>query len=74
VAGTPDLGIQEWADNPIVGRGVLVDLDGHRNALGQPIDHAAGEPLSLDLIQAAIQAQSLTIRPGDICMLHTGWC
>ena len=26
--GTPDLGIQEWADNPIVGRGVLVDLDG----------------------------------------------
>jgi Putative cyclase len=72
--GTPDLGIQEWADNPIVGRGVLVDLDGHRNALGEPIDHAAGEPLSLDLIREAIEAQSLTIRPGDVLMLHTGWC
>jgi kynurenine formamidase len=72
--GTRDLGIQEWADKPIVGRGVLVDLDGHRNGLGEPIDHAAGEPLSLGLIQAAIAAQSLDIRPGDILMLHTGWC
>jgi len=72
--GTPDLGIQQWADKPIVGRGVLVDLDGHRNALGEPIDHAGGEPLSLDLIQTAVQAQNLTIRPGDVLMLHTGWC
>ena len=72
--GTPDLGIQQWADKPIVGRGVLVDLDGHRNALGEPIDHAGGEPLSLDLIQTAVQAQNLTIRPGDVLMFHTGWC
>ena len=72
--GTPDLGIQEWADKPIVGRGVLVDLDGYRTGEGTPIDHAAGEPLGLDLIQATIQAQSLTIQPGDILMLHTGWC
>lgn len=72
--GTPDLGIQQWAENPIAGRGVLVDLDGYRTALGEPIDHAGGEPLSLDLIQAAIHAQELTLRPGDILMLHTGWC
>ena len=72
--GTPDLGIQEWADKPIVGRGVLVDLDGYRTGEGTPIDHAAGEPLGLDLIQATIQAQSLTIQPGDILMLHPGWC
>ena len=30
----PDLGIQEWADNPIAGRGVLVDLDGYRTGQG----------------------------------------
>ena len=72
--GTPDLGVQEWADNPIAGRGVLVDLDGYRAGQGAPIDHAAGEPLGLDLIQAAIGAQSLILRPGDILMLHTGWC
>ncbi|ACL38102.1 conserved hypothetical protein [Pseudarthrobacter chlorophenolicus A6] len=74
VEGTPDLGIQEWADEPIVGRAVLVDLDGYRTARGAPIDHAAGEPLRLDLINAALEAQSATLRPGDILLLHTGWC
>ncbi len=36
--------------------------------------HAAGEPLGLDLIRTAIEAQSVTLKPGDILMLHTGWC
>ncbi|MFK0006438.1 cyclase family protein [Paenarthrobacter sp. NPDC090520] len=72
--GTPELGIQEWAEQPIVGRAVLVDLEGCRAAQGSPIDHPAGEPLGLGLIQAAIEAQSLEIRSGDILLLHTGWC
>lgn len=72
--GTPDLGIQEWADRPIVGRGVLVDLDRYRRAQDAPIDHASGEPLSLELILAAVEGQSVEFRPGDILMLHTGWC
>ncbi|MDR6506710.1 cyclase family protein [Arthrobacter oryzae] len=72
--GTPDLGVQEWAENPIAGRGVLVDLDGYRSGQSNPIDHAGGEPLSFSLIQDAIQAQSIRTRPGDILMLHTGWC
>ena len=72
--GTPDLGVQEWAEHPIAGRGVLVDLDGFRNGMGQPIDHAAGEPLGFDLIHAAMESQSLATRPGDTLMLHTGWC
>lgn len=71
--GTPDLGIQEWADHPIAGRGVLIDLDGYRIGLGTPIDHAAGEPLDLDLIKGAIEAQTVVLRQGDILMLHTGW-
>jgi kynurenine formamidase len=73
VEGNADLGVQEWAEKPIVGRGVLVDLDGYRNGLGEPINHEAGEPITLDLIQAALTAQSLSVRPGDILMLHTGW-
>lgn len=72
--GTQHLGIQEWAEHPIAGRGVLVDLDGFRNGSGEPVDHAAGEPLTLDLVQAAMESQSLTALPGDILMLHTGWC
>ncbi|WP_115788258.1 cyclase family protein [Arthrobacter silvisoli] len=72
--GTPDLGIQEWADRPIAGRGVLLDLERYRRAQGSPIDHASGEPLDLELIQAAASAQSVAFKPGDILMLHTGWC
>lgn len=72
--GTPDLGIQEWAEQPIAGRGVLVDLDGFRKSVGEPLDHAGGEPLGVDLLQAAMESQSLTTRPGDILMVHTGWC
>ena len=33
-----------------------------------------GSPLGLGLVQAAAEAQSLALRPGDILMLHTGWC
>jgi hypothetical protein len=72
--GTPDLGIQEWADLPIAGRGVLLDLEGYRTGRDDPIDHAAGEPLGMDLIEAAIEAQSINLRQGDILMLHAGWC
>jgi hypothetical protein len=72
--GTSELGIQEWAEKPIVGRGVLVDLEGHRNSMGVPIDHAGGEPLGLGLIREALEAQNLSLRQGDILMLHTGWC
>lgn len=72
--GTPELGIQGWAEEPIVGRGVLVDLDGYSSTHGMPIHHAVGEPLTLDLIQSALIEQSVTLRPGDILMLHTGWC
>ena len=72
--GTPELGVQEWAEHPIAGRGILVDLAGYRESVGEPINHAEGEPLGLELIQEALAAQSLTPRPGDILMLHTGWC
>lgn len=72
--GTRELGIQDWAENPIVGRGILVDLTGFRAAQGAPIDHEAGEPLGLDLVQAALEDQSVQLRRGDILMLHTGWC
>jgi hypothetical protein len=72
--GTAALGVQVWAEQPIVGRGVLVDVDGYCRDQGTPIDHAAGQPLGLNLIRAAAEAQSLALRPGDILMIHTGWC
>lgn len=71
--GTGDLGIQVWADDPIVTRGVLIDLAGHRETQGRPIDHEAGEPLPFHLIPEALDAQGVDVATGDIVMLHTGW-
>lgn len=72
--GTRPIGIQAWAETPIVSRGLLLDVAGHRQALGDPIDHAGGEPLRLDLLQDVLRAQGSAITPGDILMIRTGWC
>lgn len=73
VPGTPDLGVQVWADDPIVTRGVLVDLVAHRARRSATIDHRGGEPVRLAEVEAALAAQGVELRPGDVVMLHTGW-
>ncbi|WP_326834199.1 cyclase family protein [Amycolatopsis rhabdoformis] len=72
-AGTPALGVQRWAEEPIVGRGVLVDLARFREAHGSPIDHAGGEPLPLDLVEQTLAHQGVTLQEGDLLLLRTGW-
>jgi kynurenine formamidase len=72
--GTSELGIQAWADHPIVSRGLLLDLAGYRDEQGNPINHADGEPLPLDLLEDVIRAQGTRPVPGDVLMIRTGWC
>lgn len=73
VAGRPELGVQVWADAPIVGRAVLVDVAAHLDSDGRPIDHAAGQPIEFaDFIDAA-SSQGVEFRRGDIVLVHTGW-
>jgi kynurenine formamidase len=72
-AGTPDLGIQLWADKPVVGRALLIDLEGARRADGRPVDHRAGEAIEFATVQRALELQRTPVRPGDIVLLHTGW-
>jgi kynurenine formamidase len=72
-AGTPDLGIQLWAEKPVVGRALLIDLEGELAVEGRPIDHGAGEALEFAVIQRALTRQAEEVRPGDIVLLHTGW-
>jgi kynurenine formamidase len=71
VAGNPKLGIGRWAERGIVGRGVLVDVAGLRAAQGRPLDHLAAEPFGPDLIDEALAAQRVTLRRGDMLLLHT---
>ena len=43
-AGTPALGVQRWAEKPIVGRGLVVDIEGLLAADGTPSTTAPGPP------------------------------
>jgi hypothetical protein len=72
--GTPDLGIQLWAERGIVGRAVLVDLERFvRVTEGRSVDHRRGEALDIELVQRALDRQGCSVTCGDIVLLHTGW-
>jgi len=73
VAGDPTLGIQRWAEKPIVGRGVLIDIEGWALRSGTALDHAAGPALPASVLDHAAQAQGTELRPGDLVLAYTGW-
>lgn len=73
VAAGPALGVNRWADAPIAGRGVLVDVAAYRLGRGEPIDHAGGEVLTSELLDATLEWQGSSIERGDLVLIHTGW-
>jgi kynurenine formamidase len=72
-AGAPALGVQAWSEKPIVGRAVLLDLEGLFTATGQPLCHADGPAIDVDALDAALERQHCTLAPGDAVLVHTGW-
>ena len=59
------LGVQNLAEKPIQGRGVLVDLEKH---LGRTYTH-----VGYDQLTAVMAADGVVVEPGDLLVLHTGW-
>ena len=50
-AGSPTIGVNRYAEHCIFGRGVLLDLDRYLRSKGRnPLDHAAGEAYSVELL------------------------
>jgi len=72
-AGAPALGVQRWAEKPIVGRGLVVDVEGLLAAEGAPLDHRTGPALDVDVLDRALRAQGEQVKPGDLVLVHTGW-
>ncbi len=76
--GSPDLdagplGMQHWASQGIIGRGVLVDLASGVPGCGDsydPFDAVRFDPGDLE---AALEAQRTQLRYGDILCVRTGW-
>lgn len=71
--GRPDLGVQLWAEKPIVGRAVLLDVAGLLADEGHPLEHRDGPALDTGVLDRACSRQGVGVRPGDIVLVHTGW-
>jgi kynurenine formamidase len=72
------LGIHHWAERGIVGRGVLVDLASlppaaANGASGAAYDPFTRVPIRPDDLSAALRAQGVSLRRGDILCVRTGW-
>ncbi|MFD7296906.1 cyclase family protein [Streptomyces sp. NPDC059897] len=71
--GTASLGVQLWAEEPLAGRGLVIDVAGLLHDRGTPLDHSAGPALSTALLDEALAAQGCAVEPGDLVLVHTGW-
>jgi kynurenine formamidase len=71
--GSPVLGVNRWAQRGIVGRGVLLDIEGYFQGIGEPLDHQAGQAFDADVLDAVASAQGVEVQRGDMVLLRTGW-
>lgn len=67
------LGVGAWAENGIVGRGVLVDVAAWAAAEG--VNWCPDERVLItpEILDAALARQGMTIERGDLVMVRTGW-
>jgi kynurenine formamidase len=70
--GNAKLGVHRWADR-VVGRGVLLDVYGLRTRQGTPVAPLERDVYTLEELQDALEAQNVTLAPGTILLVRTGW-
>jgi len=71
-AGNAKLGIHHWS-NKVVGRGVLIDAFGYRQARGQAVKPLEKDTYTLEELEAALKAQGTSMTPGSVLLVRTGW-
>jgi kynurenine formamidase len=68
------LGIDRLAPSGIATRGVLVDIVRVRSRLGSNApDWRTRSTISVSELEDALANESITLRPGDVLLLRTGW-
>ncbi len=70
---TPRLGIQHWAQRGIIGRAVLVDVEGHERRMGRSFASTEPTLVTVDMLEQTLAAQGTELRYGDIMLLRTGY-
>jgi kynurenine formamidase len=67
--GLAKCGVDKIAKRGVVGRGVLIDMARHRGK--KALDR--GETYGVEDLEAAAEAQGVTIEPHDNLLIRTGW-
>lgn len=67
------LGIQNWANHGICGRGVLLDMVRYWERKGTPVDPWTDYAITPKELQECGKAQGITFRQGDILLLRVGF-
>jgi kynurenine formamidase len=73
--GVPDEehGVNHWARQGIVGRGVVVDVGRWREHTGSPFDYRAPYAITPEDLASTLADQGTTVETGDILLIRTGW-
>ena len=66
------LTISSWSDK-FVGRGLLIDAVKYRAEQGRPIQPLTRDVVTLADLQGALAAQKVTLQPGSVLLVRTGW-
>ena len=67
------LGIENMARRGIAGRGVLLDVARHLEAVGPRLDYTTATVINKDMLSDCARDQGLAIETGDILIIRTGW-
>lgn len=70
---TDALGIHHWAQRGLVGRGLLIDVEGYCRQAGYAFGPEDNFSISPDLLDDALRSQKCDVASGDIVLVRTGW-
>jgi hypothetical protein len=68
-----ELGIENWAQHGMIGRGVLLDAAGIWNEKGRRLAATKRLPMDGAFLEEVANAEQVQPMPGDILLLRTGW-
>jgi len=71
--GGARLGIENWAQRGIAGRGVLADIARYHQRHRKSIDYTRPERIPLEDLHATLAEQRVRLTPGTILLIRTGW-
>jgi kynurenine formamidase len=66
-------GLDSAAKRGIAGRGVLLDVARYLASQGDPIDAMSSRAITVAELDATASAQGVTVQPGDVLIVRTGW-